>query len=213
MKDYKELLSDHSETWQQAIDRYIRFTETDMKDYFSPSQSYLFKDNESYQYHNGTPYSQVFIDKFEADHKHHIPTDLAQLLSTRGAFTIGKGLFTLFPESTGFLNLSQVLDMFNMDNVTQRVSLNVLESINQYYYFFGVSFPQTDEVSFLFFDKAGHLGKMYVHVENIDLTIKKTLPSLFSGKVDHYTLDTLMGMAMDRVITNALIVKGYIKIE
>lgn len=213
MKDYKELLSDHSETWQQAIKRYITFTETDMREYFSIPQPYFFRDNEGYTYHTGETYSDDYIDRFETEHKHHIPADLSDLLRKHGCFSIGRGIFEIFPEAKGFLNISEVFAMYNMGNIAERMSANMLDSINQYYYFFAVSFPQADEVSFLYFDKAGHLGKMYVHVENIELTVKKTIPAMFSGKVDQFTLDTLMGMVADRVITNALIVKDFIKIE
>lgn len=213
MNNYKELLSNHSETWQQAIDRYISFTQTDMKEYFSTTETYFFKDNDTYTYHSGQKYSSHYIETFGSQRSHHVPSDLVDLLTKHGCFKIGKGIFEIFSEEKGFLNLSQALSLYNLSNIEERISDNMLESLNQYYFFFGVAFPQADEISFLYFDKGGHLGKMYIHVDNIDLTVKKTLPAMFSGKVDQYTLDTLIENQMDRIITNALIVRGYIQIE
>lgn len=213
MKNYKSLLSDQHETWQHAIDRYLNFTKADMKDFFPIPQSYFFKDNESYCYHSGSKYSQLFIDKFESERSHHIPYDLADLLTKHGCFTIGRGIFEIFTEEKGFLNLTQALDFYNLNKVVEQISDSMLDSLNQYYFFFGVSFPQSDEISFLYFDKAGHLGKMYIHIENIDMTIKKTLPAMFNGKQDQYTLTSLIGSQIDRVIINALIVKGFVDIQ
>lgn len=212
MKNYKSLLSDQHETWQHAINRYIGFTNADMKDYFPMHESYFFKDNDAYCYHKGSKYSQLFVDKFESERNHHIPSDLVDLLTKNGCFKIGKGLFEIFPEEKGFLNLSQALDIYNLNNITSQLSDSMLESLNQYYFFFGVSFPQSDEISFLYFDKAGHLGKMYIHIENIDMTLKKTLPAMFNGKLEQYTLASLMGIQVNRIITNALIVRGFVNI-
>lgn len=213
MKDYKTLFSDHSETWQDAINRYIAFTNADMKDYFSVPVSYFFKNNEAYTFHKEESYTEDYIAKFVNERNHHIPSDLVDLLSKNGCFKIGRGIFEIFPQEIGFLNLNEALSRYNLSKIEDQISSNMLESLNQYYFFFGVTFPQTDEISFLYFDKAGHLGKMYIHLDNIDLTIKKTLPAMFRGKVDNYTLDSLIAMQIDRVITNALIVKNFISIN
>ena len=212
MKNYKSLLSNQNETWKHAINRYLDFTKADMKDYFSTPESFFFKDSDAYCYHGGSKFTQLFINKFESERNHHIPSDLVDLLTKHGCFTIGRGIFEIFTEEKGFLNMSQALALYNLNKIAEQVSDSMMDSLNQYYFFFGVSFPQSDEISFLYFDKAGHLGKMYIHVENIDMTLKKTLPAMFNGKQDQYTLASLISSQIDRVITNALIVKGFVDI-
>lgn len=213
MKDYSTFFGHKDETWQQAIDRYISFTETDMKDFFGGTNSYFFKDNPMYVYHQGDKYSIEYLKEFEKNHKLHVPLDLVDLLSIHGSFSIGNNIFEIFSQEKGLTFLASALDMYNFNNVIDETSTSMLESLDQYYYFFGVTFPQSDEISFLFADRGAHFGKMYMHVNNLDITLKKTLPDMFKGKNDYMSLNNLISNQIDRVITNALIVKDFIQID
>lgn len=213
MGDYKTFLGTKGETWQQAIARYKRFCEVEMKDYFSKKDySYRFFDNKSYAYHSTGKVSASYIDHFEGHQGVGVPEDLVDLLSNHGAFTIGDSLLKIFGgnHEDVILTLPQMLTKYGHATFVDQIGEGMLKSLSGFYFFFGVSFPESDEMSFLYFSKAGNFGKMLFAANNPSLVLQKVLPAMFNGSADKYTLDTLISSQIDRVIINALTVKGYI---
>lgn len=210
MKDYKIFLTPQNENWQQAIDRYLSFCEADMKDYFTKRDSYRFINNKAYLFHPESKVPKEYLDEFAKGKNIRIPLSLIELLSGYGTFIIGHGLFEIFNHKVGIMTLEEVLSKYNYLSLLKEIKPAILKSLNQYYFFFGVTFPQTDETSFLFFNKGGNFGKMHIDNLNHDLIQKKVFPAMFNGTVDKYSLDSLISNQIDRVIVNALTVKGYI---
>jgi hypothetical protein len=214
MLDYKLFFTLKNETWQQALDRYIMFCEADMKDYFlTKTYAYRFADNKAYTLHTPQAIEPQSIDLFTANWGIEVPRQLTDLLCTYGAMCIGDGLLTLFDDkeqSSPILSLSQVLDKYGYSDFIQQIRPGILKSVSGFYFFFGVIFAQSDEMAFLYFSKAGHFGKMLFSKVNQDLVLNKILPAMFNGSIDKYTLDTLISSLIDRVIINALTVRGYL---
>ena len=211
MKNYKELFGQPNETWLQAIDRFKSFCETDMNDYFDKEFSSKFSSNPAYTYHREGKMTVEYLDNFAKKHATNIPDSLINLLALHGAFNIGDTIFEIFDSRKGIMTLDQILKEYKYDTLAKEMGAGMLDSMNEYYFFFGVTFPQTDEASFLFFNKAGSCGKMHIDNTNHDQVLKKTFPSMFNGSIDKYTVDSLISNQLDRVITNALKVKNYIK--
>ncbi|MFV0468944.1 MAG: hypothetical protein ACK5MK_08480 [Dysgonomonas sp.] len=211
MKNYREFLSSKDETWRQAIDRYLRFIDADMKGYFDKDYSYRFADNPSYIYHRTEKVSHAVISAFTDNTKVNVPPDLSDLLCIHGAFNVGDGLFEIFGRQDQlFMTLNQVLERFGHSDFIDKIGIGMQKSLNGFYFFFGVSFPNSDETGFLFFSKSGYFGKMLYSSINPDIMLKKVLPSMFNGSIEKFTLDSLISSQMDRVIINALTVRGYI---
>lgn len=214
MKDYNLFLNKKDETWQQALERYHSFCEADMKDYFSNKEySYRFIDNSAYKYHQEGKVSAQSIEDFTTKYNVKVPQELISLLQNYGSFRIGESIFEIYDDigTDTILTLSQLLGVYGYDEFATRISESMLKSLDGYYFFFGVSFPHSDEISFLFFNKTGSFGKMLFAPKNQDLVLQKVLPSMFNGSIDKYTLDSLISNQIDRVITNALTVRGYIE--
>lgn len=213
MEDYKTFLGTKSETWQQAIDRFKRFCEAEMTDYFSKKDySYRFADNTAYSYHAKGKVSQTYINDFETRHDITVPEDLVDLLSNHGAFIIGDSLLDVFgaDQEDAILTLPEILTKYGHGGFIEKIGGGMLRSLSGFYFFFGVSFAESDEMSFLYFSKAGNFGKMLFAANNPSLVLQKILPSMFNGSIDKYTLDNLISNQIDRVVINALTVKGYI---
>lgn len=215
MKNYKIFLRQKNETWQDALDRFFRFRETDMKEYFSNKDySYRFADNKAYDYYPQEKVSNEYFEEFSSLNNINIPIDLKNLLNYHGGFLIGSSLIEIYSkveESTIFYTLPQILDEYGYKNFVEKISPGVLRSLSKYYYFFGVSFPESEEIGFLYFNKAGNFGKMLFAPDNENLVLKKILPSMFNGSIEKFTLNELISIQIDRIITNALTVKGYIE--
>ncbi len=213
MKDYKIFLTQKNETWQQAISRFQDFLETDMKDYFSNKEySYRFADNKAYTYYQADKVSTQCIQDFMAKYNVNVPAGLTELLCDHGPFRIGNTLLEIYDDIgiDNILTLPQILSMYGHDNFINQISPGMLKSLSSFYFFFGVSFPHSEEMSFLYFNKAGNFGKMLFAPNNYALVLQKILPSMFNGSIDKYTLDSLISNQIDRVIINALTVRGYI---
>lgn len=213
MKDYRIFLGTTSETWQQAIERFKRFREVDMKDYFSKKNyPYRFVDNVSYSYRSTGKVPSTYMAQFEMQHSVGVPEELASLLSDHGTFAIGDSLLEIFSghKEEIILTLPQILTKYGHGSFVDQISGGILKSLSGFYFFFGVSFAESDEMSFLYFSKAGNFGKMLFAANNPSLVLNKILPSMFNGSIDKYTLDNLISSQVDRVVINALTVQGYI---
>lgn len=213
MEDYKTFLGTKSETWSQAIDRFKRFCKAEMTDYFSKKDySYRFADNTAYSYHPKGKVAVAYINDFETHHDVSVPESLVGLLSNHGAFAIGDGLLEIFgaDQEQAILTLPEILTKYGHASFIEKIGGGMLRSLSGFYFFFGVSFPDSDEMSFLYFSKAGNFGKMLFAANNHALVLQKILPSMFNGSIDKYTLDNLISNQIDRVVINALTVKGYI---
>ncbi len=213
MLDYKIFLGTKSETWQQAIARFEKFSEAEMKDYFSTKDySYRFLDNKSYSFHSTGKVSTSYINDFEESRLVTVPDELSDLLSNHGTFTIGDSLLEIFGgnRSEVILTLPQILTKYGHADFIGQIGEGMLKSLSGFYFFFGVSFAESDEMSFLYFSKAGIFGKMLFAPNNPSLVLQKVLPTMFNGSIDKYTLDNLISSQIDRIIINALTVKGYI---
>lgn len=213
MEDYKTFLGSKSETWQQAIDRFKKFCKAEMTDYFSAKDYlYRFADNTAYTYHPKGTVSAAYISSFETRYDVSVPEALVGLLSHHGAFTIGNNLLDIFgaDHEEAILTLPQILTRYGHGAFIEKIGGGMLRSLSGFYFFFGVSFPESDEMSFLYFSKAGNFGKMLFAANNPSLVLQKILPSMFNGSIDKYTLDNLISNQIDRVVINALTVKGYI---
>lgn len=213
MEDYKTFLGTKSETWQEAIARFNRFREAEMTDYFSKKDyPYRFADNKSYAYHSTGKVSIDYISGFEIRRDVGIPDELVELFSNHGTFTIGDSLLEIFGKDQEeiILTLPQILTKYGYSSFVDQIGGGMLRSLSGFYFFFGVSFPESDEMSFLYFSKAGNFGKMLFAANNLPMVLQKVLPSMFNGSADKYTLDSLMSNQIDRVVINALKVKGYI---
>lgn len=213
MEDYRIFLGTKNETWQQAIDRFLRFREAEMKSYFSKKEySYRFAENNAYAYRPTGKVSKRYITEFEEKDEAGVPDALVDLLCKHGAFKIGDGLFEIFSEKEeeAIMTLPQILTKYGYANFVEKIGTGMLRSLSGFYFFFGVSFPESEEMSFLYFSKAGNFGKMLFSPDNPALVLQKVLPSMFNGSIDKYTLDNLISNQIDRVVVNALTVKGYI---
>lgn len=213
MKDYKVFLTQRNETWKQALERYSRFCEADMKEYFSNKDySYRFSENRSYVYHPMKKVSEQAIKNFVALHKVNVPASLIDLMCEHGTFRIGNSLLEIYDDmgSDMIMTLSGMLRLYGYDKFIDLITPGMMKSLTGYYFFFGVSFPQSPEMTFLYFNKAGFFGEMLFAVDNKDLVLRKILPSMFNGSIDRFTLDSLIGRQIDRIIINALTVRGYI---
>jgi len=215
MKDYKIFLRQKNETWRQAIDRYNGFLAADMKDYFpEKGYSYHFSDNSSYVYYPMGKISPECLDDFTNKYDVKVPTVLADMLLDYGAFRIGQGgLLEIFDDigADTILTLPQILSMYGYEDFIGKIGPGMLKSLSHFYFFFGVAFPEAEEITFLYFTKAGNFGKMSFAPNNEALVLQKVLPSMFNGSIDRYSLNELIGNQIDRVIINALIVRGYIE--
>lgn len=213
MKNYKSFLASKNENWQQALLRYNAFRDAEMKDYFSiKDYSYHFNNNKSYDLHFREKISPALIADFEIRTGINVPDNLTDMLCIHGGFTIGEGLIDIFGgyDQSVFPNLEQVLVKFGYDDFIGKIGSGMLKSLNGFYFFFGVSFPESDEMSFLYFSKAGNFGKMIFAPQNQSLVLDKVLPAMFNGSAEKFTLDGIISNQVDRVIVNALTVKGYI---
>lgn len=211
MKDYKIFLGSPTETWREALERFKRFCEADMKDYFSTKDySYHFSSNSSYHYQPKALLSESYISEFSEARSITIPPSLVDMLCKHGAFRIGDNPLDIFDD--GFFNLSQVLTNYGYEEFVGEIKPGMLKSLNEFYFFFGVSFSQSEEMSFLFFNKSGSFGQMLFAPHNKGLLLDKVLPSMFNGTADRYTLDSLISKLIDRVVINALTVRGYINL-
>lgn len=213
MKDYKNFLTKKNETWQQALNRFEAFCHADMKDYFSTKDySYSFSNNKSYKLYRTETVSPEYISGFTSDNNINVPDELKNLLCNFGTFRIGDTLFEIF-NNTGtyaILTLQQILDKFDYGKFTELIGPGMFKSLSSYYYFFGVSFPLSAEMTFIYFTKAGNFGKMLFSQDNQEIVLQKILPSMFNGSIEKYTLNSLVSNQIDRIIINALMVKGYI---
>lgn len=213
MEDYRIFLGSGNETWKQAIDRFLRFREAEMKNYFSKKDyKYRFSENIAYAYHPERKVSKRYIANFEEKYEIGVPDELADLLSNHGGFKIGDCLFEIYGEKGdgAILTLPLVLEKYGYGSFVDKIGPGMLRSLSGFYFFFGVSFPESDEMSFLYFSKAGNFGKMLFSPNNPALVLQKVLPSMFNGSADKYSLDRLISSQIDRVVVNALTVKGYI---
>lgn len=213
MEDYRIFLGTQSETWQQAIGRFKRFREAEMTEFFLvKNYPYRFMENKAYNFYSTGKISADYIADFEDRIEVGVPKVLVDLLCNHGSFTIGNCLLSIFSEDEDevIYTLPQVLTRFGYASFVDQISAGMLKSLSGFYFFFGVSFPESDEMSFLYFSKAGNFGKMLFAPHNPSLVLQKVLPSMFNGSIDKYTLDSLISNQIDRVIINALTVKGYI---
>jgi len=213
MKDYKVFLARNDETWTEAIQRYHLFCEADMKEYFSNKDySYRFADNRAYRYQPMGKVSLECVDDFTLRYKIKVPSSLIDLMCNHGVFRIGDSLLEIYDDigADTILTLPRILSLYGYSDFIDLIKPGILKSLLGYYFFFGVSFPHSPEMSFLYFNKAGVFGKMLFAPNNNDIVLQKVLPSMFNGSADRYTLDSLISNQIDRVITNALTVKGYI---
>lgn len=214
MKDYKIFLRKKDETWQQALDRFFRFREVDMKEYFSSKEySYHFAENRAYDYHLLDKVSEQYFDDFSNQNNLNVPESLRNLLVHHGGFRIGASLLEVFSntqENRVLFTLSDILKEYAYKDFTGKIGIGMLKSLSNYYSFFGISFPESEEFEFLFFNKAGSFGKMLFAPNNENLVLKKILPSMFNGSIEKFTLDELIAVQIDRIIINALTVREYI---
>jgi hypothetical protein len=213
MKSYKQFLSSKNETWKQAIARFKSFRDADMKEYFScKDYSYRFADNKAYNLYMLDKVQDEWVVSFNEERNVRVPVPLADLLCGDGPFRIGDTLFEVFNsvDKGLFMNLSELLNLYGYGYFLERVSSSMLKSLDGYYYFFGVSFPQSEEPDFLFFNKAGFFGKMLFSPHNEAVVLQKVLPSMFRGAIDKYDINSLINNQIDRVVVNALTVRGYI---
>lgn len=213
MKNYKAFFAPKNETWQQAIARYNVFRDAEMLDYFSVKDySYHFKDNRAYDLAFSGKVSPAVIADFEIRTGINVPDSLTDMLCLQGGFRIGQGLLDIFGgnDQSVFPNLEQVLVEYGYENFVSEIGSGMLKSLNSFYFFWGVSFPESDEMSFLYFSKAGNFGKMLFAPDNRDLVLNKVLPAMFNGSAEKFSLDGILSNQIDRVIINALTVKGYI---
>lgn len=213
MEDYRIFLGQKNETWQQAIDRFLKFREAEMKSYFSKKEyRYRFAENHAYAYHLTGKVSKHYISGFEMRDGIGVPDELIELVCNHGAFKIGDSIFEIFSEKEeeAIMTLPQVLTKYGYSSFIDKIGSGMLKSLSGFYFFFGVSFPESDEMSFLYFSKAGTFGKMLFSPNNPALVLQKVLPAMFNGSADKYTLDSLISNQIDRVVVNALTVKGYI---
>lgn len=214
MKDYKIFLTQKNETWQQALDRFARFCDADMKDYFlHKDYSYRFADNKAYLYRPEGKVSPECIAEFTEKYNVKVPPELVDLMCNHGAFCIGDGLLDVFDDigADTILTLPQVLSLYGHSDFIDKIGPGMLKSLSGYYFFFGAGFTRSEEPSFLYFNKAGNFGKMLFAAGNEGLVLHKVLPSMFNGSIDKYTLDELISSMIDRVVINALTVRGYIE--
>lgn len=214
MKDYKAFFAPNNETWKAALDRYQDFLNADMSDYFSVKDySYSFKENRSYQLIDKKTIAEDLISDFQVRNGINVPVALVDLLSVHGGFKIGEGILDIFggdDDEIVFPNLKQVLTKFGYSHFVDEIPTSMLKSLNGFYYFFGVTFPESSEMSLLYFSKSGNFGKMLFAPHNQQLVLDKVLPDMFNGAADKFTLSSLLSNQIDRVITNALTVKGYL---
>lgn len=210
MKDYKEFLSKKNETWQEAIQRYLSFCEAEMQEYFNTPYPYKFINNSAYHFHQPKAEPIAKIQAIEEKLRIKLPESLKKLLTTIGAFSIGNGMLELFDGSKETQTLVDVMQSYGYDKLLEQMGSGMLKSMNQFYFFFGVSFPQTDAACFLYFNKAMEFGKMPIDDDNHAEALKKTFPSMFNGSTEKLSLDDLISNQIDRVVINALTVKGYI---
>lgn len=213
MKDYTKFLGNKNETWQQAVQRLESFNGAEMSEYFSSKDyAYKFSGNKAYTIHKSPPIPLQDIEKTNSETGVKIPQTLVDMLCIEGSFKVGEVLFEIFndTESNIILSLSQLLNKTGHDEFSDIIKKDILKSIDNYYFFFGVCFPQSDESSFLYYNRAGTFGEMQFTPKNKDLMVRKIIPSMFTGKTDKYTLDSLISDQIDRIIINALTVKGYI---
>lgn len=214
MKDYKKFLQPKNESWQEALERFFRFCEADMKEYFSNKDySYRFADNKAYTYYPQEKVPEEYFEEFSTQYKINIPPDLKNLLSGYGGFYIGSSLIEVYSkaeENSVFYTLPQILNRYGYSGFLEKISPGMLRSLSNYYFFFGISFPESEEIGFLYFNKAGNFGKMLFAPDNENLVLKKILPSMFNGSIAKYSLDELISVQIDRIIINALTVRGYI---
>lgn len=211
MKDYKIFLTQKNETWKQALERYKSFLAADMKGYFDKDYDYRFGSNSAYTYRETGVLKKDDIEEFSFQNQINVPSELVQLMCNHGTFKIGEGILEIFNKSIdSFMTLSDVMEEYSYKDIQEQIGPGMLKSMNGFYRFFGVSFPQSDETSFLFFDKSGSFGKMHLFRKNPDMALKKILPSMFNGSIEKFTLDSLISNQIDRVIINALMVRGYI---
>lgn len=214
MKNYRTLLTQKNETWKQALERYHRFCEADMKEYFEHKDySYRFADNKAYTYYPMGKVSKGCIEDFVARYNVKVPQSLVDLMCDHGVFRIGDSLVEVFDDIglDTILTLPRILSLYGHDKFIDLISPGMLKSLTGYYYFFGVSFPQSPEIGFLYFTKSGVFGKMLFAPDNKELVLQKVLPSMFNGSIEKFTLDSLISSQIDRVIINALMVRGYIE--
>lgn len=213
MKNYRNFFASKNETWKEAIVRYNAFREAEMLEYFSTKDySYHFRDNKAYDCHVSEKVSPALIADFEIRTGINVPDRLTDMLCLYGGLIIGNGLLDIFGgnDSAVFPNMEQMLNKFGYADFVNEIGSGMLKSLNGFYSFFGVGFPESDEIAFLYFSKAGNFGKMLFAPENRALVINKVLPAMFNGSADKFSLDSLFSNQIDRVIVNALTVKGYI---
>jgi len=214
MKDYKVFLRQKNETWQQALERFFSFREADMQEYFSNKDyPYRFADNRAYDYYPLEKVPEQYFADFSNQNNINVPENLRNMLIHHGGFRIGASLLEIYSdtiENRILFTLRDILIEYGYKDFIEKIGTGMLKSLSNYYFFFGVSFPESEEFEFLFFDKAGNFGKMLFAVNNEDIVLKKILPSMFNGSIDKFTLDELITIQIDRVIINALTVKGYI---
>jgi len=213
MKDYKVFLEQKNETWKQALERFQNFCEADMKDYFSTKDySYHFADNKSYALYHTGKVSSGYLAGLASMYNINIPDELEDMLDNYGTFRIGDTLLEIYNDSGSetILTLPLILEKYGFKDIIEKIGPGMLKSLSNFYYFFGVSFPKSPEITFLYFSKAGNFGKMLFSPHNQDLVLRKILPSMFNGSIDKYSLSSLISNQVDRVIINALTVKGYI---
>lgn len=214
MKDYRIFLESRNESWQDALNRYQRFCDADMKEYFATKDySYRFADNDAYKYHKGKRVMDKWIGAFSSLHAMKVPDTLSNMLCQHGGFCIGHDMLKIFDNNDAdiFRSITEMVNEYGDAEFVSKISPTMLKSVSTFYYFFGVSFPLSDEVGFLYFDKSGKFGKMLFSKINEDLVLNKVLPSMFNGSADKSSLDVLISEQINRVIINALAVKGYIE--
>lgn len=211
MKDYKTFLSTRQETWHDALIRYKRFLEADMKDYFPVPYSYSFIGNKGYAFQEVDKISPSVLERFSEETGVKVPDDLFDLMCNKGAFQIGESLFNFFSEKEQvIMTLSEVLQYHGYSDYLELIKRGMLRSMSGFYFFFASTFVQKDEVTILYFSKGGYFGLMNISRINPLVFFKKTLPSMFNGSAEKLTLDTLISSQIDRIILNALVVRGYI---
>lgn len=212
MEDYRIFLGTKNETWREAVERFRRFREAEMSDYFTNKDyPYRFAENVSYKYHPTGKISRDYITEFENRCNSGVPDVLVDLLCNHGAFKIGDSLLEIYnDDDEAIMTLPQVLAKYGHGSFVNEISGGMLKSLSGFYFFFGVSFPESDEMAFLYFSKAGYFGKMLFSPNNPAQVLQKVLPSMFNGSIDKFSIDNLISKQVDRVVVNALTVKGYI---
>lgn len=214
MKDYKIFYAPKNESWQAALDRYKDFLNADMLSYFSVKDySYSFKDNKAYILTDKPTVNMDVISDFQIRNAINVPIDLVDLLSVHGSFKIGQNIFDVIGgdnKDVVFPNLTQILKDLGYAKFADQIPTGMLKSLNGFYYFFAVAFPESEEMSLLYFSKSGNFGKMIFAPQNQALVLEKILPAMFNGNADKFTLNDLLSSQIDRIITNALTVRGYL---